>query len=191
MGRVAVPTAVVVAAVLVAGQVVQGLGGPSPAAVLAQAVGGGPPPSAAPPVVAARCTRCTPAQIYALARWAGFTPDQAATMTAVALAESGGNAEAHNPRGEDSRGLFQVNQAVHPEYAGVDLYDPAVNARAAYVVSHGGTDISPWATTHGGAAAAYLRYRAEAQAAAVAHGDGPGRGMWAGLAGYGDRTPAG
>jgi prepilin-type processing-associated H-X9-DG protein len=35
--------------------------------------------------------------------------DDAATMTAIALAESGGNTDAHNPHGEDSRGLWQIN----------------------------------------------------------------------------------
>ena len=44
------------------------------------------------PVLSAR-------EIYRVARLAGFSPDQAATMTAVALAESGGNTAAHNPNG--------------------------------------------------------------------------------------------
>jgi Lysozyme like domain len=38
-----------------------------------------------------------------------FSPDQAATMTAIALAESGGNSGSHNPHGEDSKGLWQIN----------------------------------------------------------------------------------
>ena len=63
-------------------------------------------------------------EIYRFARMAGFSPDQSATMTAVALAESGGNSGAHNSSGEDSRGLWQINAAAHPNLRSVDLYDP-------------------------------------------------------------------
>lgn len=35
---------------------------------------------------------------------------------------------AHNPKGEDSRGLFQVNVRAHPHLAQVNLYDPQTNA---------------------------------------------------------------
>ena len=35
--------------------------------------------------------------------------DDAVTFTAIAMAESGGNAEPHTPHGEDSRGLWQIN----------------------------------------------------------------------------------
>ena len=116
-------------------------------------------------------------QIYGFARRAGFSPDEAATMTAVALAESGGNSRAHNPYGEDSRGLWQINARAHPDLATrYELYDPLQNARAAYAVSRQGEDISPWTVTHGGASARYLRYREEAQQAAVAYGDGGGDG---------------
>lgn len=135
--------------------------------------------------------RYTAEQIYAFAREAGFSPDQAATMTAVALAESGGNSGAHNPYGEDSRGLWQINVRAHSNFGQINLYDPLQNAKAAYVVSHGGADISPWTTTHGGQSARYLRYRAQAEAAAAAYGDGPGHGMWRGTAGYGDHVGAG
>ena len=131
-------------------------------------------------------------QIYGFARAAGFTPDQAATMTAIALAESGGRSRAQSPGSEDSRGLWQINAGAHPGLASrLDLYDPRDNARAAFEVSGGGNDISPWTVTHGGASARYLRFRAQAEAAAVAHGDGAGRGMWSGTSGFGDTTPAG
>lgn len=125
-------------------------------------------------------------QIYGFARRAGFPPDGAATMTAIALAESGGDSRAHNPFGEDSRGLWQINAQAHPELARrLDLYDPAQNARAAFEVSRRGTDASPWTVTHGGSAARYLRFREAAQQAAVAFGDGPGHGVFTGTAGYG------
>lgn len=130
-------------------------------------------------------------QIYAFARQAGFDPDAATTMTAIALAESGGRSGAHNPSGEDSRGLWQINVQAHPRFAGTDLYDPLANARAAYEVAGGGADISPWTTTHGGASARYLSHREAAQAAALAHGDGAGLGVWTGTTGYGHTVAAG
>jgi cell wall-associated NlpC family hydrolase len=135
--------------------------------------------------------RYTAEQIYAFAREAGFSPDRAATMTAIALAESRGNSAAHNPVGENSKGLWQINQRAHPGFASLDLFDPVQNARAAFKVSHGGDDISPWTTTHKGSAAKYLRYKLEAQAAAASYGDGTDRGMWEGVSGYGDHTSAG
>jgi cell wall-associated NlpC family hydrolase len=135
------------------------------------------------PVYAAR-------EIYRFARLAGFDPDQAATMTAVALAESSGMSDAHNPHGEDSRGLWQINVKAHRDLGRRNLYDPLENAKAAYQVSDGGRDISPWTTTHGGSGAPYLAYRAEAQAAAAASGD-PAGGVWTGTEGYGHPLAAG
>jgi cell wall-associated NlpC family hydrolase len=131
-------------------------------------------------------------QIYGFARRAGFSPDEAATMTAISLAESGGNSQAHNPVGEDSRGLWQINARAHPDLAQrFNLFDPVQNAQAAFAVSRGGADVSPWTVTHGGAAARYLRHREAAEQAAVAFGDGPGRGVWTGTAGYGSPLAAG
>ena len=130
-------------------------------------------------------------QIYGFARRAGFTPDEAATMTAISLAESGGNSKAHNPHGEDSRGLWQINGKAHPAFlTKYNLYDPLDNAKAAFEISHKGEDISPWTTTHGGLSSRYVRFKEDAQAAAVAYGDGSGRGMWSGTAGYGDHEAA-
>lgn len=136
--------------------------------------------------------RYSPEQIYGFCRMAGFSPDEAATFTAIALAESGGNSRAHNPHGEDSKGLFQINARAHPGLdRKYDLYDPQQNARAAFEVSQGGGDASPWTVTHGSSGARYLRYRDAAQAAAVAYGDGPGHGVWTGTPGYGHRLDAG
>ena len=112
-------------------------------------------------------------------------------MTAIALAESGGNSRAHNPHGEDSRGLWQINARAHPGLAErFNLYDPLQNARAAFSVSRSGADISPWTVTHGGSGARYLRYRDEAQQAAVSYGDGADRGVWTGTPGYGHKVAA-
>lgn len=150
-----------------------------------------PGTEAAAAVYAAAVARYSAAQIYAFALEAGFDQDDAVTMTAIALAESGGRDSAHATHGEDSRGLWQVNLAAHPELAGVDLFDPRANARAAYAISDGGRDISPWTTTHGGTRAAYIRYRSEAQSAAVAQGDQPGLGHWHGTPGYGHHGDGG
>jgi len=51
---------------------------------------------------------------------------------AIALAESGGNTNAHNPNGEDSRGLWQINMDAHASWVGDrNLFDPNFNAVAA------------------------------------------------------------
>jgi hypothetical protein len=114
-------------------------------------------------------------QIYGFARRAGFSPDESATMTAIALAESGGNSKAHNPVGEDSRGLWQINGKAHPNFlTKYNLYDPVDNAKAAFEISHGGHDVSPWTTTHGGLSSRYVRFKEDAQSAAIAYGDGSG-----------------
>ena len=133
----------------------------------------------------------TPTEIYNVCVSVGFTPDQAVTWTAIAMAESGGNAEAHNPHGEDSRGLWQINVApgVRSNQWG-DLSDPVNNARAAYEISHGGTDMRPWTTTHASNAGTphdYRMFMDEAQAAAggAYHGD------FSGVSGYHDPHPMG
>jgi cell wall-associated NlpC family hydrolase len=131
--------------------------------------------------------------IYAACLHAGFSPDRATTMTAVALAESGGRTDANLVNDlEDSKGLWQINSRVHPQFAGWNLNDPEQNARAAFQLSHGGDDISPWTTTHTARGAAkYLRFKAEAQAAAVANGQHPDLGMWTGTSGYKQHVSAG
>jgi cell wall-associated NlpC family hydrolase len=131
-------------------------------------------------------------EIYGFARAAGFSPDQATTMTAIALAESGGHGDAHATSGEDSRGLWQINMAAHAStFSGVDLYDPIANAKAAYEVSNHGQDISPWTTTHGDANARYIAFEAQAHAAAAAYGDPSNLGVWTGTDGYGHHLAAG
>ncbi len=133
-------------------------------------------------------------EIYRYARLAGFSPDQAVTMTAIALAESGGNTDAHNPNGENSQGLWQINAAAHPDLAGQNLYDPLVNAKAAFEVSQDGGDVSPWTTAHlrgGPGTAPYDAYQSEAEMAARAAGDTTATGNFAGTAGYGHPLSAG
>ncbi len=133
----------------------------------------------------------TPTEIYNVCVSVGFTPDQAVTWTAIAMAESGGNTDAHNPHGEDSRGLWQINVAggVRANAWG-DLNDPYANARAAYDISHGGTDMRPWTTTHASNAGTPHDYRAFMTDAQAASG-GAYHGDFSGVSGYDDPHPMG
>jgi len=79
-----------------------------------------------------------------------------ARAVAIALAESGGNAAAHNTNaatGDDSYGLWQINMtgAMGParrkafDIASNDaLLDPQTNARAMFQVSNSGANWAPW-----------------------------------------------
>jgi hypothetical protein len=87
-------------------------------------------------------------EIYVLARRAGFSGDgdEAVIATAIALAESSGNPDAHNDdraTGDDSFGLWQINMIdklgpERREQFGIsrneELFDPLTNARAAHSV---------------------------------------------------------
>jgi len=84
-------------------------------------------------------------QLEVLARQAGFDPSVSPKMAAIALAESGGDPLAHNPRYPDnSYGLMQVNMLDEPGYqlgaerrqryglrSNEDLFDPVTNFKAA------------------------------------------------------------
>lgn len=128
------------------------------------------------------------AEIYDAALSAGFTPQQATTWTAIAMAESGGRTGALNAKGEHSMGLWQINVASDgnrgTKYG--DLNDPRANARAAYAISHQGTDMRPWTTTHNshkGTAADYRTYLDKVEAVTGVQGDGRG------VAGYSSHLP--
>jgi len=100
----------------------------------------------------------TPDQILALAQGAGSGGDPV-TATAVALAESGGNPAAlgQNPDGSRDRGLWQVNDRAHPDVADACAFDPSCNAQAAYAISGGWQDFTPWTTFQTGAYRAFLQ----------------------------------
>lgn len=89
------------------------------------------------------------AALVTLATQAGFQGAAVDVAVAIALAESGGYPEASgDPLCGASLGLWQVNVRAHPQYkANPDvLFDPATNAKAAYEISKGGLDWSPWST---------------------------------------------
>lgn len=110
----------------------------------------------------------TQAELYTLALSQGLTPDRAKVAAAIAMAESGGNANAHNTNadtGDDSYGYWQINMLgdLGPERrkafgisSNEQLFDPATNARAMKVVSGGGTNFYPWSTYAKGKHLPYL-----------------------------------
>lgn len=92
---------------------------------------------------------------------AGFKGDALKTAWAIVMRESGGRADAYNgdlSTGDQSHGLFQINMLDSmgdrrdaefrkkiPGYTGrEDLFDPVINAKAAYIVSGGGKNWSAW-----------------------------------------------
>lgn len=117
------------------------------------------------------------AKVYAQA---GFTGDALVTMVAIARGESGFNAGA---RGDTSItdgtwgpsiGLSQIRSLNAQAGTGgwrdpTRLADPAFNARAAYAISNGGTNFSPWTVYNEGI---YNQYMEEAKAAVMAIGTG-------------------
>jgi hypothetical protein len=105
-----------------------------------------------------------PVTLAGYAKGAGWGGQDAVVAVAVALAESGGNTQAHATRGEDSRGLWQINVAAHPQFANVNLYDPATNAKIAHDM-WAAQGWGPWSAHNSGA---YLLFMPAAGAAVVA-----------------------
>jgi hypothetical protein len=94
--------------------------------------------------------KLSPRQIYALARDAGFTAGQGVTMTAIALAESGGDtAVTHrNTNGSLDVGLWQIN-SIHG-YSESAMKDPFQNAKAAKAI-HAKQGYNAWTVFKSGA----------------------------------------
>jgi len=65
-----------------------------------------------------------------------FPLEQVDNAVDIAKLESAWNTGAWNPRGEDSRGLWQINvsEAAHPQYAVYNLFDPQINAYFAALI---------------------------------------------------------
>jgi len=112
-----------------------------------------------------------PQEIASLLQQQGVAKEKIPTMTAIALAESGGRSQAFNPRGLDrSYGLFQVNM-----YGGLgparmkqfglkeekELFDPATNVRAAKDIL-GSQGLGAWSVYKSGK---YKEFLPQAQAA--------------------------
>ncbi|WP_236790968.1 transglycosylase SLT domain-containing protein [Amycolatopsis sp. GM8] len=118
-------------------------------------------------------SRLTAEQIAQHAYRAGFRGQALTTAVAVALAESSGNAGAHNGTPPDnSYGLWQVNMigdlgpTRRKEFdldSNKELFDPDHNAKAAYAISGHGKSFEPWSTYTNGA---YKKHLAAARKAA-------------------------
>jgi LysM repeat protein len=78
-------------------------------------------------------------------RSAGGAPWAEVTAASVAMAESSGRQYATGPYGE--RGYWQIN----PVNGSLSTYNAYGNARSAVIMSHNGTDWSPWTTYVDGA----------------------------------------
>jgi Lysozyme like domain len=87
--------------------------------------------------------------LEALWESAGGSRSAAFTAAEIAMAESGGRQYAAllNTDGTTDRGYWQVN-SIH---GALSTFDAAGNARAAVLISHDGTDWSPWVTYQTGA----------------------------------------
>lgn len=97
---------------------------------------------------------------------AGGSAASAPVAAAIALAESGGRPDAHNPKPpDDSYGLWQINMlgslgpARRRQYglsSNDQLYDPMTNAKAAVAISGGGKSFAAWSTFTNGAYRSHL-----------------------------------
>lgn len=85
------------------------------------------------------------AQIAQYAANAGFSGQDIATATAIALAESSGNPGAVGDNGT-SIGLWQIHYTVHPEFDSNSLKDPQYNANAAFSIFSRRGSFADWST---------------------------------------------
>lgn len=113
--------------------------------------------------------------VATVAKAAGFQGEFQVIAVAITFGESEGKPWAWNQGTlavpEDSRGLWQINVnpatswgAARLAYYG-DLFDPQINARAAWDISRGGTNFQPWTVYSAGL---YVKYMADARIAIAA-----------------------
>lgn len=76
----------------------------------------------------------TLAQLQSLTRQAGWPENLVEKASAIWKYESSGNPSAHNPNGEDSWGLCQVNWPFHQEFNKGRLTEPLYNLQACYKI---------------------------------------------------------
>jgi len=110
-------------------------------------------PAGASTVIGATGKKLTFADLLALAESAGFMGNDAVTAAGIALAESSGDPLAMGdqslaPDKGPSLGLWQINVGdnVHPEYQNVNLYDPNINAQAAFTLYTRRGGFADWTT---------------------------------------------
>lgn len=117
---------------------------------------------------------------------AGGSAASAPVAAAIALAESGGRPDAHNPKPpDDSYGLWQINMlgslgpARRRQFglsSNDQLYDPLTNAKAAVAISGGGSSFSAWSTYTNGAYRAHLNGQGAGTDSATLTSSTSGRG---------------
>jgi len=110
-------------------------------------------------------THLSDVQIAQYARNAGLHGDGLVISIAVALAESQGwtRAVLINTDCSRDRGVWQINSYWHSEVPDDQAFDPAGCATAAYNISSGGSNWTPWTTYNNGA---YQQYMDRARSAA-------------------------
>ena len=102
-----------------------------------------------------------PADLVQYASAAGFSGQALQTAVAISLAEdTTSNPHAISPTGD--YGLWQINLAAHPDVTQACAFDPYCAAQAAYRISQGGTDWTPWVTFNTGAFAHFLSIAGDA-----------------------------
>lgn len=126
----------------------------------------------------------TPAEVYAALIAAGFSAPAATTMTAISGAESGwdntalGDVNLQTNVWGPSYGLFQVRTVKGDTGRGTDrdisrlAGSDAAQAKAAYDISQGGRDFSPWSVYTSGKYQSFLP-AAGTPATAAASSSGP------------------
>lgn len=123
--------------------------------------------------------KLTASQLYGLNRAAGFSPAAAVTMTAVQLAESGGDDAALGDQSLQTNtwgpsfGFAQIRTMKGETGHGTDrdmnwlAGNDANQAKAAFDISHNGTDFTAWTEyTNGG----FRQFMGQAEAAAAGGG---------------------
>ncbi len=144
--------------------------------------------------------KLSPSQIAQVAREAGLPESAIPTAVAIALAESSGDTNAHNPNaatGDNSYGLWQINMigdmgpARRKQYglsANEELFNPLVNAKVMVAMSNGGKNWSPWSTYKTGL---HLIYMGKARQAAGTKGTATQANWWDDLKEGWDKGPWG
>lgn len=83
-------------------------------------------------------------QLQSLSRQAGWPESLIAKAAAIWMYESGGNPNAHNPRGENSWGLAQINLPFHPTMNAAKAQDPITALTYAYKLYRARPDWGDW-----------------------------------------------
>lgn len=97
-------------------------------------------------------------EIQNLCRSVGFDQHSALIMSAIAMAESGGDEKRTSPPNNDGsvdRGLYQINSRWHKEVSNSCAYDAVCSTHEVWRISNHGTDFNQWSTYTNGS---YLTY---------------------------------